>query len=515
MATTPMTINRRPFSVEPFTNVMLPDGIFDTAIYQQRITCYCTNTSSNELKNVNMYLESVGDPGIVPNSQTHFFASIPGGASVRVSWLANFKNGTCGKKLVSIIAQAAGSQSTRIIKQIFVSKTTYDDVAGEYICEVEEGRLVMSHMTVIGPRGDWHNGHSHGPRCCCCCCRKPGDGTGTGDSGPWIPSKMSMAFYPNPGYEGIHGDLPFSDPWWKILAWIIAAIAAIVAIVAAARGAGEANFGVAGTFDETEPSVDCCEPDVEGVAGETEFTVAGVASTVAVVAAAVGMSDVEDPWWRGQTATPPGEGEVTQVEKVDVAFSYPSGAPNAGIAYPVDVKWTYQRVTDKASYTHSVEEQQLNVHVSDGVEVHAPTTHNAFESPLVFRARFQKQGENWYKGEELYALALLRSPDGKYFPVDVLDDGIDFDDDANDSYYTGAIHLEDVYKYLLKENLKLEGIWKIYVFAQDTNGATPDMLPEVAATHIGGFMVASPVHLTFDPSLPCPMTAQASVNVII
>ena len=305
----------------------------------------------------------------------------------------------------------------------------------------------------------------------------------------------------------------FRDRHLPSLAWIIAAIAAIVAIVAAALGAGQAFFAVEGTFDETDPSVDCCEPDVETVAGETELTVAGVASLVATVAAAVGLSDAEDPWWRGQNATHPGSGEITQVERVDVVFAYPGGAPNAGVAYPVDVKWRYERVTDKASYTYTVDEQQTNVHVSDGVEVHAPATHNAFEGPLVFRARFLKQGAGWYKGEELYAFSLLRSPDGKYFPVDLMDDGIDHDDDANDGYYTGAIHFKEIYGYLRRRNLRLEGIWKIYVFAQDTNGATAEMPPEVAATHIGGYMIASAVHLTFDSSLPCPLTAQASVNV--
>jgi hypothetical protein len=45
MVITPMDIRRRPFSVEPFTNIMLPDGIFDTALRKQRITCFYTNTS--------------------------------------------------------------------------------------------------------------------------------------------------------------------------------------------------------------------------------------------------------------------------------------------------------------------------------------------------------------------------------------------------------------------------------------------------------------------------------------
>lgn len=512
-AKTPMDIEKRPFSVEPLTNVMLPDGIFDTAIFSQRITCYYTNTSGNDLNDVTIYLESVGDPGIVPVSKTFFFPVIRAGASVRVFWLADFRNGTPGKKLVSFIAQAKGMDSKRAIKQIFVSKTTYDETTKEYMCEVEEGILKVSYMRVIGPKNEWNDGH--GRDCCCCRC-KPGGRPPKEKIGPWVPKEMRMAFYPNPGYEGMHGDLPFSDPWWKILAWIVAAIAAIVAIIAAIKGAGTAYVGVSGGFDETEPSVSCCEPDVggavEGVADEA--TVASVASAVAAVAVAVGLSDAEDPWWRGQKATPPGKGEITQVEKVDVIFDYPGGAPNAGVAYPVDVKWTYQRVTNANTYNYSVDEQQVNIHVSDGVEVIAPDTHYAFKEPLVIKARFHKTDGEYFSGPELYAFALLRSPDGLYFRMDLLDDGIDFDVDPNDGTYTGSIHLESLYKILLKQNLELEGIWKVYVFAQDVNGATPDMLPEVAATYIGGFMVSSAVKLTFDPGLPCPLQAQASINVM-
>ncbi|MFT5719803.1 MAG: hypothetical protein ACI9W6_000091 [Motiliproteus sp.] len=513
MATnTPMAIKKRPFAVEPITNVMIPDGIFDTAIFSQRITCYYTSTSAVDLNEVSIYLESVGDPGIIPTSQTFFFPVIRPGAAVRVSWLADFRNGTPGKRLVSFIAQAKGMNATRAIKQIFVSKTTYDETAKEYTCEVEEGSLKVSYMRVIGPKNEWRDGHGH--HCCCCCCKR-GE-TPSGESlGPWIPKAMKMTFYPNPGYEGIHGDLPFSDPWWKILALIVAIIAALVAIIAAAVGAGTAAIGVSGTFDETEPSVSCCEPDPGAAGAIGGFTVAGVASVIATVAIAVALSDKEDPWWRGQKATPPAKGEITLAEKVDAVFDYPGGAPNAGVAYPVDVKWTYQRVTNANTYDYSVDEQQVNIHVSEGVEVIVPETHHAFEKPLVVKARFMKKNNLYFFGSDLYAFALLRSPDGLYFKLDLVDDGIDFDEKPNDGTYTGAIHLESLYKILLKQNFKLEGIWKVYVFAQDVNDATPDMLPEVAATHIGGFMIASAVNLTFDPSLPCPLQAQASINVVI
>ena len=108
MTATPMQVLSRPFAIEPVTNIMLPDGIFDNAIYSLLITCHYTNNSSTPLTNVTLYLESIGDPGILPNAQTHFFSSIPAGAAVLVSWRADFQNATPGKHLVSFIARAAG-----------------------------------------------------------------------------------------------------------------------------------------------------------------------------------------------------------------------------------------------------------------------------------------------------------------------------------------------------------------------------------------------------------------------
>ncbi|HEX9597314.1 MAG TPA: hypothetical protein VF982_10580, partial [Anaerolineales bacterium] len=245
------------------------------------------------------------------------------------------------------------------------------------------------------------------------------------------------------------------------------------------------------------------------------LTVAGVASVIATGAVAVALSDGPDPWWRGQEATPPAAGELTTAESVDAEFEYPGGAPNAGAAYPVAVKWTYQRMTTGNTHSHSVEETQTNIHVNGGVEVEVPAVHHAFAEPLVIKARFKRENGNLFTGEDLYAFTLLRSPDDMYFLVSLDDDGIEEDEKPNDGTYTGSIHLEEAYRHLLQHKLKLEGIWRVYVFAQDVNDATPDMLPEIAATHVGGFMVASGIKITFDPTLPCPLQAQATVNVVV
>jgi hypothetical protein len=309
MTITPMDIRERPFSIEYYTKIMLPDGIFDTALKKQWITCYYTNTSGASLHNVTIYLEGVGDPGIIPTAYSYSFNEIKPGASVQVKWLADFENGTPGKKLVSFIAQASGMDLQRTLKKIFVSQTKRDPVTKKYTCTVEEGTLEITKFEVIGPRDKWAPCSEKYEEC------RP-------SKGPWIPDNMSMTWYPNPAYQGIHGDLPFTDPWWKILAVIVAVIAGIVAIVAAALGEGTAGAAVKGTFDETKPEINSCAPNPGGIPGDDSYTVAGVASAICMGAIGVALSDKEDPWWRGQEATPPLKNELTIAEKVDAFFSY-------------------------------------------------------------------------------------------------------------------------------------------------------------------------------------------------
>jgi hypothetical protein len=479
---------------------MLPDGIFDTALKKQLITCFYTNLSETALKNVTIYLEGISDPGIVPTAHSYSFSEIPPGAAVQVSWLADFEWGTPGKKIVSLIAKAQGMELKRTLKQIFVSRTRRNPITGEYVCELDQGTLKVTRMEAIWPKDRWLPCSERNREC------RPA-------RGPWIPARMEMAFYPNPAYAGVHGPLPYGDPWWKIFAWIVAAIAALVAIIAAALGEGTAGTAVGGTIDETTGHVECCTPEPGGIPGDAGLTVAGVASAIATGAAVVGMSDAADPWWRGEEATPPAVGELTVSESVSVEFKY-SAPLSAGTEYPVGVRWVYQRTTTGNTYTHTVTETQTNTHLSDGVEIDVPAIHHAFEGPLQIHTRFKRQGEGYYWGPDLYAFALLRSPDSMYFLVNLLDDGMAYDQRANDGVYTGSLDMRLVYRILLRYKLKLEGIWRIYVFAQDVNKATPDMLPEIAAQQIGGFMVASAIDIVFDPTLPCPFKAQSSVMVV-
>ena len=121
MTATPMAVETRSFAVEPVTNVMLPDGIFDNALYNLLFSCHYTNTSGGDLNNVALYLESIGDPGITVTPRTYSFATIPAGASVLVQWQGNFQLAFPGKPLVAFVAQANGFTSARSIQQIFVT----------------------------------------------------------------------------------------------------------------------------------------------------------------------------------------------------------------------------------------------------------------------------------------------------------------------------------------------------------------------------------------------------------
>ena len=499
MTATPMQVLTRPFAIEPVTNICLLDGIFDNALYNLRIACHYTNTSGGPLNNVTLYLEGVGDPGIAPTAKTFHFASIPANASVLVMWDANFMNAVPGKRLVSFVAKADGFDSRRTIAQIFVSQTRFDATLNTYTCTVEEGTLTVSKISAIVQRPTWGSRGRDGK------CECPPEG------GPWVPTGMTLAWAPDPSYAGTHGDLPFSDPWWKILAIIVAIIAAIVAIVAAATGNGTASFGASGTFDETQPSVTCCTPDT-GAGPKRDYTVAGVASAIAVGAAAVALSDAADPFWRGQEKTPPAKSELTIGERVVAKWKL-ADPPTAGKAYAAEVSWSYTRFTTGQTYEYAVDETQANVHVSDGVQVDTPPTVHPFK-PLWVRAQFRKGGGALFKGPELYAFALFRSPgDGLYFVVAITDDGLGFDPGANDGVYAGSLDLERAYRLLLKDRLPLEGIWRVYVFAQDVNQTKPGTAPQIAAQHIGGFFVSSAIHITFDPSLPCPLEAQATITV--
>lgn len=506
MSATPMSVQTRPFAVEPLTNVMLPDGIFDNALYNLMISCHYTNTGATPLNNVTLYLESVGDPGIAVTAQTYTYATIPAGASVLVQWRANFQFASPGKPLVSFVAQADGFASSRSIRQIFVTQTRYDDVAKKWVCTIPEGRLEIAHIYAIKPGIDWW---PDGGGCKC----PPAQGK---PEGPSVPTGITMTWFPNPPFSGQFGDLPYSDPWWKIIAIIVAALAAIVGLIAAALGAGTFNVGVQGKFDDdpNNPSVHCCTPKPGGSLKNDATTVAGVCGVICSVAIAVACSDAADPVYRGEQNTIPKPDELTVAEKVDAHWTFVD-PPNAGVPYKTKVQWKYERITTGATYNYSVDEEQVNIHVVDHVEVDTPPTVHRW-NPLWARTKFTKPDGTLFRGPDLYTFCFFRSPDpnGLYFIAPLVDDGQRLDVTANDGTYTAELNLEEAARYITKAGGEVEGVWRVYVYAQEVNRTAPGTAPVLAAQTVGGNFVASAVSITFDPSLPCPLKSQATITVV-
>ena len=511
MNPTPMIVNNRPFSVEPFTGIMLPDGIFDTAIFTQEITCFFTNMSNQNLPNVEIYLESVGDPNIIPQAKSFFFQSIPAGASVKVSWSANFKMASPGKKLVSFIAKANNLQLRRSIKQIFVSKTSYDEGSQVFNTEVPQGTLITSLREGIssekGILGSFID-------CLCACCNDKGIDNDGDDPRLWIPTSIEFRIRYNPAYTGKFGDIPFDDPWWKVLGWIVAIVAGIAAIITAAIGKGIASisFSADVPYLSGSQTFDCCTPEPKKWK-EASKKAAGILSGIATAAVGVGLADEKDPWRRGQEATDPGPGEVTIEENLTAELNF-LDPPNAGVPYPIEVDWTYTRITNVTTYTHQVSEIVRNTHLVEEKIIEAPNSIKAFSEPIIVKARFRAQGNTFFKGSELFVFAIILSPDeDEGFVVELVDDGIGYDDKANDGTFSGGIHLEKEYSRLRKLGIRIDGNWKIYVYAQDVNLAPEGLEPTEAAKIIGGFFVASASSINFNSNTFCPLISDAVVTV--
>ena len=109
---------------------------------------------------------------------------------------------------------------------------------------------------------------------CFCKCACGGDGGGGGDSGginpcpfPWLPIRFSYTV--EAPFSGQYGPLPFQDPWWKVLAWIICAAlliaAALVDIFEEAHENEEIIIGEVARFSRN--NVDAAIASLYGVRG--------------------------------------------------------------------------------------------------------------------------------------------------------------------------------------------------------------------------------------------------------
>lgn len=507
-----ITVPNRPFSSELITGLALPDGVFETTLGAQRINAHFKNQGFAALSNVNVYVESVSDPGIVITPQTYPISSLANNASRLLFWQADFSMATPGAHRISFIAEDASGR-TRVIKKIFVTRVTFDPGTKTFSAQTPEGTMQVRFRNFIGTKN-------------VCCHRKPGRDRETNEKRqksfldvlrnfashdpdfqlclrPYLLKDLEIVTTPNPPYSGQFGDLPFQDPWWKILLCIIALLLLVAAAIAeAVDGSGEVST-TGGPGGSESPSGDCCGLAPSG--GGTSYVAAGLVAAAAGVATAAGFSDVRDPFRRGQDNTEPAGGEITTAEHLVASLSYPEPV-RLGRPFAVKAEWKYTRQTTGASYDFAVSETNNNIHVLSKYEIQASDVVRLYkEEPFIVRAQFFGPDDRLFRGEELFVQCLLIGPAGEYRRFVLQDDGIFPDEKPGDGIYTGM--------YFFERERNPRGIWTYFVIAQDINSAQPDMSPEEAAQIIGGMVLTHQLTISFSGGI-CPLVPDGHVNVI-
>lgn len=505
-----MEIPHRPFGSELITGLQLPDGFFEASLGRQRVNAHFVNTSGGALADVRFYIESVSHPGIVVTPQT-FEVTVPAGAARLNTWIADFSACPPGTHRVSFIAEVGGTMM-RMIKKIFVTRVGYDPVSRTFSITAPEGELRVEMVSLVGPK-----------RAPCC-------GTSGGRDGDnayrgifdylasaagrhdrdfklclrnYLLGEIKLRAIYTPPYSGQLGDLPYQDPWWKVLLCILAFLLLVAAAIAeAVDGTGEIST-TGGPGGTGSPTGDCCGLAPSG--GGTSYVAAGLLAAAAAAATAAALSDAKDPFRRGQEATDPG-GAQTLAESLEAALLY--GDPiQCGKPFAVGTKWRYVRHTTAGDLPFDVSESNQNIHVVSRYEIEAPDVIRRYrEDRFIVKARFYGPDERPLVGNRLLVQCFLCGPSGEYAVFPLCDDGVEPDEKPNDGTYTG------IYDFFRKEK-NPSGFWKYFVIAQDVNTASEGMKPEEAATIIGGMVLTGQLTIDFSGGT-CALVEDGQVQVI-
>jgi hypothetical protein len=519
-----LNIVNRPFATENISGLMTPDGIFVTTLGQQGLNAQFLNPGSTPSASSQIYFESVDDPNIVVTPATFSVPSLPTMATKVLSWEADFTKASAGKHLVSFMV-VDGTQSTRIIARIFVLSVAFDAATKTFIASVPEGVMNVQFMDLIGstaPCGSSGSGSGKG----CGCCGSDGEqdlkqstvmahvaktfslvpsGKFNACLGGFLPYHVGVRIVPNQPYAGQYGDLPFQDPWWKILLCIIALILAAAGAIVEGLSGGDVTVsgGTSGGDDPGAPN--CCGFQLQGGGGSSSVA-AGLFAAAAAVATAAACSDARDPFRRGEDHTAPAPGALTTAEALKLTVVYLE-TMQLGKPFAIGAKWSYTRETTAGTLTYDVNETQHNVHVIDSYDITAPNVVRSYQrEPFIVKAKFIGPNGEVYKGGELFVQCFLIGPAGQLRKFLLEDNGAGGrlgDATANDGIYTGG------WQFTVDD----KGIWTFLVIAQDVNDATPNMTPEQAAQIIGGMVLTHQLSITFHGGT-CPLVPDGHVHVV-
>ena len=533
------SIPNRPFATDLITGLMLPDGIFVTMLGRQNLTVQLKNQGATPSAAASVFVESSSHPAIIVYANTHNIAPLQSQASTTMAWTVDVSNCPAGMHYVSLIVDEAGNR-VRLIKKIFVLGVRFDAGTG-FIAETPEGRMTVKFGDLVKPR-----------RTCCASGKPPepdrepprDDGKGGCNCAKaavtahdfshahrapssslqdmirafrghdrdflfcppgYLLKTAEYGWEPTPPYAGQYGDLPFDDPWWKVVLAVLAFLLLVAAGIAeAADGSGGVVASVEDPPTSSGPVEDCC--GVEASGGGSSYIAAGLLATAAAAATAAGLSDARDAFRIGQDKTPPGESETTLSEHFLVEFSYPESVA-LGRPFVVETDWKYDRSTDANTYSHSQHDAHSNIHVASSYEVTAPELAIRSNPDLfwIIQARFRDAAGDLFTGDQLFVQCFLVGPSGAWHRYIMQDDGIWPDTSPNNGAYCAYVDFR---------RIKAEpGTWLYYVIAQDVNHAQSDMSPEEAAQIIGGMVLTHQLTLSFTED-ECPIIPDGHVLVV-
>lgn len=493
----PVHIQHRPYAVCPPTNLMNPDGFFVVNMGQQFIEAQVNNKGDTDLKNVRVYIEGISDLGVINLGALLSVGTVPARATFPVRFLANFHDAAPGIAMLSMIIEADGHDFTRILKKIFITRIDYHKPSRTYSVVMPQGTMrVNIHNAIMGPR-QW-------------ICKE--------NRGAFVvlPQDLTYDWIPTPPYTGTHGPFPYEDPWWKIALAILAALLALGALLYDYFSDGDLDGGsvsVSGTFDETDPSISCCSSVSTSASDSDDWVARGLYGAAGAAASAAIASDGPDLHYRGQEATPPKAGELTNSERVHLKIKYLT-APKLGKPFPIAGDWEYVRTTNANTYNFSASDERENIHWLDSYEVDAPAIHDRTTGPLVIRARFRKPDGSYYHSNQLYVSGFLVNTTGLARRFELKDHGMQFDERADDGWYTGGYAFTYYDTKYLTHMVRGDppGDWYLFVFAQDVNSVEDGTKPFDAAHIIGGFVLTNQLDLNFDH--PCTLLHDAVIHVV-
>jgi hypothetical protein len=542
ISTRPFDVYERPFSIDPTTKLMSPDGIFDACRGEQLVGIYYTALAFHlpawdfeyKLTNISFTFEVSSDSGInIPldnpdqgplhGAQWHAFNTEflkPGKQYLRF-FKADFSQSQPDKYTVRFKAFAVGIARVSpslpwepmffavpdwdIERHVFVAKTSPNKANRTVDVTCPEGTLRLHnnsvHLFPFLPAGhdlrDW-------PAFVLERIYDPIEQVLTNKAFPvhpplMLPDKFTLEVLPDKPFSGLHGDLPFADPLWKIAGWIGASVFFGLtggAVYVTYRGDEPEwkdeyiNYGCDDFLpypDSTYPRN--CGPGMvfeyeKGFSKElvrTASTAANLFAGLGSVGVAVGLMDEIDSFRSGETHTQPKTEEKTTKEVVKIRFEY-VGNPIPGELYRIRNHWLFERHTDAGNvYTHRETWETDNNYVHTSVRLNKDifTLGDVVDDVIELSATFRDKQGKQLKGNEIYAVALMIAPNGSEVFESI-------HDNAGNGVYTLSIAISTIqmmvrdHQYRETEgglvphsgplqNSEVLGRWHICVIAQSVN----------------------------------------------